>query len=260
MKNKRLVIVGVLSLTMLIGCGKEPVPTTEVVTSSPTTTEVVTTEEATATEESYQSGLNLNKDKGKDGRVTVTEAPTTEAPPPEQTEPNYDVDVCIFDHTTVPIRNVDGSSCKNYLDAVSLSDFDSYWGSELTEKDFKSKKKVLVGVDQNPKDTEKYDLQSVGWLKDNLDDLKGNTAIKFTNLHIIGNLSDSHVALLCSYDWYSVFGLKDTLVVFEDISGKLDVKDFKEGDIFSATAFAHNIKQMDVNGQSVICVQYNVFE
>ena len=119
---------------------------------------------------------------------------------------------------------------------------------------------VVIGVDQNPKDVEKYDLQSVGWLKDNLKSLDKNTAVKFTNLHIIGSLSNTHVALLCSYDWYSVFGLRDTLVVFEDISGQLNVKDFKEGDIFSATVFAHNIKRVDVNGQSVICVQYNVFK
>ena len=230
--------------------------TTEVATA---VTEVVT-EEPTTTEEDYQSSLNLNKDKGKDGRIEVTEAPTTEAPPPEQTEPNYAVDVCVFDHTTVPVRNVDGSSCNDYFDAVTLDDFGSYWGKDLTKKDFLAKKKVLVGVDQNPKDVEKYDLQSVGWLKDNLKSLDKNTAVKFTNLHIIGSLSNTHVALLCSYDWYSVFGLRDTLVVFEDISGQLNVKDFKEGDIFSATVFAHNIKRVDVNGQSVICVQYNVFK
>lgn len=257
------VAIGVMLIVLMFivrSCNMSKKAKEEATTIEAVSTEATTTEEETTTESSYQSGLNLDKDKGKDGRIEVTEAPTTEAPPPEQTEPNYDVDVCIFDHTTVPVRNVDGSSCKDYFDAVTLDDFDSYWGKKLTEDDFKSRTKVMVGVAQNPKDTEKYDLQSVGWLKDNLKKLDKNTAVKFTNLHVIGSLSSSHVALLCSYDWYSVFGLRDTLVVFEDISGKLNVKDFKEGDIFSATAFAHNIKRMDVNGQSVICVQYNVFE
>ena len=156
---------------------------------------------------------------------------------------------------------MDGSSCKAYQKSVSLNDFGSHWGTSLTEDDFKGGDFYMVGVEQNPDDTLRGDLQSTGWLIDNLDKMNDNDAIKFTNLHVIGDLSQSHVALLCSYDWYSAFGLKDTVVVFEDISNTLNVKDFKDGDIFSATVFRHNIKVVpNVHGQRVIVVQYAVFE
>ena len=107
---------------------------------------------------------------------------------------------------------------------------------------------------------ERGDLQSVGWLIQNLSSLSEETAIKFTNLHVIGSLSATHTAVLCSYDWYSVFGLKDTLVMFEDISGTLDASAFTDGAVFSATVFAHNVKVVEnVNGQRVVCVQYSTF-
>lgn len=176
-----------------------------------------------------------------------------------KTDPTFPVDAKVFDHTGVPKLMVDGSSCRAYLKKVSLSDFGSKWGTRLTLNDFNAKKRILVGVDQNPDDFIKADLQSVGWLMNRLSSLENNVAIKFTNLHIIGSLSASHVAVLCEYDWYSAFGLKDTLVVFEDISGKLDVKKFGAGDVFSATVFVHNMKIKTVNGQRVLVVQYQEF-
>ena len=211
----------------------------------------------------YLSSLGLGTDKN-DGRIEVTEEETevveTETEP-IQTEPTYKTVVTIFDWTSVPSKNMDGSSCKSYLKKVSLSDFGTFWGSSLTQQDFFGNNLYLVGVTQNPEDVVKGDLQSVGWLINNIKSMKPNDAVKFTNLHVIGSLSDNHVALLCSYDWYSAYGLNDTLVVFEDISGTLSPKDFKDGDIFSATAFVHNIKVLEnVKGKRVVVVQYNVFK
>ena len=217
------------------------------------------TQEPTITEEpSYESSLaNRVEDKKKNStrnrRVEKEEVV-------KEIVPNIEVSCNVFTKTRVPNKNVDGSSCKSYLNGVSLADFDTFWGDKLDVNDMKSKTKYLVGVDQDDIDVEIADLQSVGWLISNIDKLKKHDAIKFTNLHIIGKLSDDHVAVLCSYDWYSAFGLKDTLVVFEDISDTLKVKKFKAGAVFSATAFVHNIKVVKVNGQNVVCVQYNTYD
>ena len=220
-------------------------------------------QEAEEPKSQYQVSLGLQAES--DGRVEVVEEEEEEKEPEPvievKTEPNFEVEYSIFDKTGVPTKNVDGSSCKAYLEKVSLKDFGTYWGTSLTEADFNSPQRVLVGVDQDPQDFERGDLQSVGWVFENINTLSDDTAIKFTNLHVIGKLSDSHVAVLCSYDWYSVFGLEDTLVVFEDTSDTLKVEDFEDGAIFSATVFKHNMKVAEnVNGQRVLCVQYDVFE
>ena len=217
--------------------------------------------EETVTQSRYQASLGLEADKESE-RVQVTEAHTTEEETTSvQTEPTYDVDVKVFDWTAVPERSVNGDSWKKYLGGISLSDVGTFWGTDLTWDDFVGGAKYLVGVEQDADAEEKGDLKSVGWLIKNVDSLAGNDAIKFTNLHVIGSLSDTHVALLCSYDWYSAFGLEDTLVIFEDISGTLDVGMFREGDIFSSTVFVHNIKvERGINGQNVVVVEYNVFE
>lgn len=209
----------------------------------------------------YLSQLGLDKDPTEDERIEVTEPvetdpPTTAAPK----KPSFPVTVSIFDNTAVPAKNVDGSSCKAYLNSVKLVDFGTFWGTALTEEDFSTSTRHLVGVEQDPQDFNKGDLQSVGWLIQQLPNLNPSDCVKFTNLHVIGALSSDHVALLCSYDWYSAFGLKDTLVVFEDISGTLQASDFKDGDIFSATVFVHNIKTVKVQNQTVVVVQYNVFD
>ena len=196
-----------------------------------------------------------------DGRVEYKEKEEEEqVEQVEIKEPTYNLEVHIYDSTGVPDTMVDGSSCKEYLENVSLADFGTMWGTELTEDDYNSTIKYLVGVKQDKNNFERGDLNSVGWLMDNLSTLSPETAIKFTNLHVIGSLSSTHTAVLCSYDWYSAFGLKDTLVVFEDISGTLDMDSFTDGAIFYATVFAHNCKIVeDVNGQRVLVVQYNVF-
>lgn len=212
-------------------------------------------ETETTPKPNYQSYLNDRTDKKNDSSVEVS---TEEETVPE-IKPNFDVACNVFGHTSVPNKNMDGSSCKNYLSGVKLANFETFWGTALGINDMQSTTKYLVGVDQDNIEEEIADLKSVGWLISNIDSLGQHDAIKFTNLHVIGSLSDTHVAVLCSYDWYSAFGLKDTLVVFEDISGTLDVSSFDDGAIFSATIFVHNIKVVKVNGQNVVCVQYNVF-
>ena len=212
------------------------------------------------TQSSYQASLGINT--GNSTKTDIKVKPTEEETSPTETEPlkpSYDLTVQVFDHTGVPTRNNDGSSYKGYLSKVTLSDFGSKWGTALTEADFTSYNKVLVGVEQNPDNTEIGDLQSTGWLIEHLDELADDTAIRFTNLHVVGSLSDTHLAVLCSYDWYSAFGMKNTLVVFEDISGTLDKNMLGDGDIFEGTVFKHNTKVVNVNGQNVICVQYNTY-
>lgn len=213
--------------------------------------------------DSYRHKLGLDGDYATEERVEVVEQDGTEIEvKPETTKrAKYDTTVIIYDHTGVPQTNVDGSSCLTYMEGVTLDNFGSYWGTALTEDDFNGNQRYLVGVSQNRDDFLKGDLQSVGWLIDNLGSLEPNDCIKFTDLHVIGDLSDSHVAMLCSSDWYSAFGLKDTLLVFEDISGSLKTSDFSDGDTFSATVFVHNIKiEPDVNGQRVVCLEYATFE
>lgn len=212
-------------------------------------------------ENTYKNSLGLDANKDKDERINYEIETETQPEPTEpiQTEPTYTPVVIIYDHTAVPKKNMDGSSCKAYQSSVKLADFGTFWGSPLTDDDFKAGNFYMVGVTQNSDDVLKGDLQSTGWLADNIDSLAENDCIKFTNLHVIGSLSDTHTALLCSYDWYSAFGLKDTLVVFEDISNTLSPSDFKDGDIFSALVFRHNVKVETVKGQRVIVVQYATF-
>lgn len=180
----------------------------------------------------------------------------------EIAEPTYGSEVKIWEKgkDTVPERMDDGSSIKNYYSSISLSDFGSMWGSKLTQEDKLTENFYMVGVDQNPDDYVKgVQLQSFGWLIENLNSLPKNSAIKFADLHVVGSLADDHMAILACYNWYSVWGMKETLMVFEDMSGTLNPADFQPGDVFSALIYAHNIKIEKVNGQTVICVQYDKF-
>lgn len=207
-------------------------------------------EEAEAKAQARLEELNRQR-KAEEERKRLEEAR-------KNMKPTYGDDVIRWDKDGVPDQMVDGSSCKSYFASVSLKDFGSKWGSSLTMDDKFTTEFCMVGVDQNPNDiVEGRDVQSLGWLISNFNKLGEHTAVKFTDLNTIGSFSDSHVALLCSYDWYSAFGMKDILVVFEDISGELKVKDFKRGQIFSAIAYKHNIKIKKVKGQNVVCVQYN---
>lgn len=225
-------------------------------------------EEVKEPKNQYKSELGLDSDNEDDSERVVIEDEDVDKKDdkqadvkPVQTDPKYKVDVNIFGHTGVPNRNMDGSSCREYFNSVSLADFGTYWGTSLTDRDFKGHKLYLIGVEQNPKDTVRGDLESTGWLISRFNNFKDNDAFKFTNLHVIGSLSDTHVALLCSYDWYSAWGMQDTLVVFEDISNTLKATDFRNGDIFSATVFKHNMKILrNVNGQRVIVVQYATYD
>lgn len=251
---------GVCLLVLLGGCGKGGREEVPAATPTPVTSLVEPKVTKPAPQSEYQASLGLAAEQNKDSRVELISPTPTPTPEPVQTEPTYPVGVNIFGWTAVPDKNLDGSSCKEYLSGVSLVDAGTFWGTHLTEDDFFGGGKYLVGVEQNPDDEERGNLQSVGWLANNLGKMKAEDAVKFTNLHVIGHLSDEHLALLCSYDWYSVHGLDDTLVIFEDISGTLRTEDFKEGDIFSATVFVHNVKVEDnLNGKRVVVVEYDIF-
>lgn len=221
-------------------------------------------EEVKEPEDKYQSSLGLDADKWKDERVDVTDSSEEEEEPPPVVKrtPRYAVGARVFGFREVPSYSQDPKDrdCFNrYYGTVTLADFGTFWGSSLTQEDFIGNTCYYVGVaeeDYNPINN----IQSVGWLISNFSTLQPNDTVQFTNLHVIGTLSKSHVALLCSYDWYSAYGLQDTLVVFEDISGTLDVDGFKAGDIFEATVFVHNIKILDdVAGERVVVVQYQTY-
>lgn len=252
----------ICSFAMVLGaCGgsDKPIDNIPTPTESINTGLIKDTEEEKKPQNDYQSSLGLGNEKQDDYETEEETQKPTEIIE-EQTDPTYPAEVIIFDHTGVPEKNLDGSSCKAYLESVTLNDFGVMWGRKLSKEDFIGGDFYMVGVKQNPMDFKKGDLQSTGWLISNITSLNTNDAIKFTNLHVIGSLSDSHVALLCSYDWYSAFGMKDTLVVFEDMSGTLNIDDFTEGDIFSAVIFKHNIKIVEVNDYRVIVVEYDIFK
>ena len=207
----------------------------------------------------YKHELGIDASKG-DGRVGLIDetGKVKNKQEIQQIDPSYETQVRVFDFQKVPDEMVDGSDIKGYLSSVILEQFGSKWGSNLTSGDFYSKERILVGVKQEAEDFERGDLQSVGWLINNLSSLDKNTAVKFTNLHVVGKLADDHNACLCCYDWYSAWGITDTLVVFEDISGTVDK--FKAGDIFSCTVYVHNMKVTTVNGQNVVCIEYAPFK
>lgn len=230
--------------------------------------------DTTTKQSDYQSSLSIKaqEEKKKQDEIAKKKAEQeeeerkkaeeeAERKEQENREPTYGDAVVVWGSDGVPDKMEDGRSIKDYLSKVSLSDFGSKWGDALTLEDKFTEDIYMVGVDQNPNDTLKgVQNQSFGWLIDNIDNLPDNGAIKFTDLNVVGSLADDHVALLCCYNWYSVWGLKETMLVFEDISGTLSTDDFKSGDIFSAYIYKHNVKVTDVNGQTVICVQYNKFQ
>lgn len=280
-KHKVLfIVIGVVLAIFIVMCciravnlskkANEPAP--EV---SQTVPETPIEEEEQETEQSdYQSSLSI-KAKEEESRKEEAEKRLAEKRAEEErkkqeeeakkaaeaAEPTYGDDVKIWSSDGVPEIMEDGRSIKQYLAEVSLADFGSKWGSALNNEDKLTEDFYMVGVDQNPDDYVKgVQNQSFGWLIDNLNGLPKNGAIKFTDLNVVGSLASDHVALLCCYNWYSVWGLKETMMVFEDISGTLKPADFKPGDIFSAIAYVHNIKVEKVNGQTVICVQYNTFK
>ena len=229
---------------------------------SQSTLEVVTEEESGDTTQvtTETTSFDSNLDKRDNKKTSYVTLPSETKPTNQETTSKFerfDLTTLVYDRTAVPDVLIDGSSCINYFNNVKLSSFDTNWGTALTDADYSSKERILVGQQQNKNKSDKGDLQSIGWLMNNLNNISDNTCIKFTDLHVIGSLSDDHVALLCMYNWFSVFGLKDTLVVFEDLSGTLNLGDFAEGSVFSSSVYRHNIKLMNnVNGQRVLVVQY----
>lgn len=220
----------------------------------------VVVEQPTETTTIPQPTYDISLNNRLDNETTTKKEPIIEDETLPTPKPNFDVSCKIWKHVNVPDRNDDGSSYKKFLSSISLSDFNVMWGTNLDINDMNSTTKYYVGSIKETDEAKESELKSVSWIFDNLNSFKKSDAIHFTNLYTIGSLSNSHVALLCSYTWHSVFGLDDTLVMFEDISGTLNPADFTEGATFSATVFVHNVKVEKVNGQDILCVQYNVFK
>lgn len=183
-----------------------------------------------------------------------------------QTEPNYPVELRVWDNITVPEYTKDGRRWDTYADTFSLDDFPSKWGKALDHDDVIASKRLIVGTDDveeghrikgaEPISTQEL-FESKGTFKKYI---KKHTAVTFTDLKCVKSLSSDHVALLCTYEWYSVYGFKDEMVIFEDISDTLHVDDIKPGDTFSFTAYGHNISHKTFNGNNILLVEYDTFD
>ena len=246
-KHKVLfIVIGVVLAIFIVMCiirtvnlfkkANEPAPeVSQIVPETPIEEEEQETEQS-----DYQSSLSI-KAKEEESKKEEAEKRLAEKRAEEErkkqeeeakkaaeaAEPTYGDDVKIWSSDGVPEIMEDGRSIKQYLAEVSLADFGSKWGSALNNEDKLTEDFYMVGVDQNPDDYVKgVQNQSFGWLIDNLNGLPKNGAIKFTDLNVVGSLASDHVALLCCYNWYSVWGLKETMMVFEDISGTLKPADF----------------------------------
>ena len=119
------------------------------------------------TKSEYTANLSIYAEKDNKVQIEEEDGKINEKQKILQTEPSFDTDFSIFDHTNVPDKMVDGSSVKDYLIGVTMSDFGSEWGSQLQSDDFYTKKRYLVGVEQDVNNYIKGDLQSVGWLINN---------------------------------------------------------------------------------------------
>lgn len=183
-----------------------------------------------------------------------------------QTEPNFPTDLRVWDSITVPEYTKDGRRWDSYADTFSLSDFPSKWGTQLTHDDIIAKKRLVIGTDDveeghrikgaEPLSTQELFASSKSFKKY----IKKHEAVTFTDLKCVKSLSDDHVALLCTYEWYSVYGFNDEMVIFEDISDTLRVGDIKPGDTFSFTAYGQNISHKKFNGNNILLVQYDTFD
>ena len=212
--------------------------------------------------ETYDPSLGLHQDSGRVDYTGPTEEPeSTEPPTPVVKTPRWDADVKVWGNSPMPDKAPNGDSFANYAKNAELKDFGAMpWGTKLTEDDFNATQKILVGEDQEPGAAEYGDILSYGTLMNNLDGYSDNTCIKFTKMLVMSSLSEDHVALLCSYSWYSAFGLEDVLLFFEDTTGTLSVSDFAQGDEVSAVVFRHNVKVDKVGKYRVLNVQYSNFE
>lgn len=223
--------------------------------------------------ESYDPSLGVNSGNDAKGKVEISDEVRQEqaeedaeaarkAELDNQTTPNYPTELRVYDHISVPEYAIDGTSWKKYANSVSLDDFGSKWGSALTHEDVITTSRVVVGTDdvEEGHHIDDESPRSVPELLNNFDSLvKPHTAYTFTDLKAIKSLSNDHTAMLCTYEWYSVYGLKDELVVFEDISGSVPLDTIKAGDTFSFTAYGQNMSHKVVNGKNVLLVQYSTF-
>ena len=267
-----IIVVVISSIVRAISSKKqkaEPTEPAQTVTEQPQgITQDTVSDEPEPSE--YQSSLALDKDKDSDGRVTIEEKEEQENLENYEltglTEPKYEVSTQKIYHTEVEDILRDGTNLIAYANNSNNGKYSHGFGSALTEADFIGTTQYLVGVAKELQDTG-FDMniykgnsfQSTGWLISNLDNLKDTDSVKFTNLRVVKNLSDTNTKLLCVYSYFSVFGLKDVMVYFEDNSGTIAPNTYVEGDMFSAVAFKHNIKIDNVDGYNVLNVQYFTF-
>lgn len=249
MKHKKLiivlgVIVGIIVLLFIIRGinlsrkSNEPVATEE--TTSVKETESETTKKELGTKP-YDSNLGNDKEDNTDGRVEVDKDKIEKDTIPIQTEPTYTPYAKITSKSAVTSENLN----KELLSNLKLSDVGTFWGSALSDDDFKGGKHLSIGTDTECDN-------NVSWLVSNISSLSDNDFIEFSNLVVIGSLSPTHVALLCSSG--------DNYIVFEDITNRLNISDFTEGDLFSTGIFKHNMKLQSVNGIDILVIQYNIFK
>lgn len=248
MKHKKLVItlaiiVGIIIVMFIIRgrnlSKKNKEPVTEEVTSA-VETEVETTKKEPETK-SYDSNLGNDKEETTDGRIEVDKNKIEKDTMPVQTDPTYIPYTKITSKGAVKSEDLN----KDLLSNLKLSDVGTFWGSSLSTDDFKGGKHLNIGAGTECDN-------DVSWLVSNISNLNNNDFIEFSDLTVIGSLSPTHVALLCSSG--------DNYIVFEDITNRLNTSDFNEGDLFTTGIFKHNMKTQTINGVDILVVQYNIFE
>ena len=258
MKHKKLLIIlGAVIFTVLIlfiirGINLNRKSKEEPSTDIETSVSVIETGKEPETTTSYDSNIGLGTD-AEETKVTIPDETEVIVEDDTTQLESFDLTFKVYGRTVVPDKLLDGTSCLQYLNKLSSKDI-SNWGSDLTQSDLSSRKRVLVGTSQATDDICKGDLQSVGWLMNNLNNLSDSTCIKFTDLHVVGTIPSDKTILLCMYSWYSVFGMKETLVLFEDCSNS--VSNIADGSTISFSIYKHNARVETIKGQKVVVVKY----
>lgn len=258
MKHKKLLIIlGAVIFTVLIlfiirginlSRKSKEEPSASIETSAPT----LETSKEPETTTTFDSNMGLGTDS-EETKVTIPDETEVIIEDDTTQLDSFDLTFRVYGRTSVPNKLLDGTSCSQYLSKLSSKDITN-WGSDLTQSDLSSRKRVLVGTSQATDDICKGDLQSVGWLMNNLNSLSDSTCIKFTDLHVVGTIPSNKTILLCMYSWYSVFGMNETLVLFEDCSNS--VSNIADGSTISFSIYKHNARVETIKGQKVIVVRY----
>lgn len=149
-----------------------------------------------------------------------------------------------YDNNKVPDKLLDGTSCKQFLKDLDTDKIKITISKEYTQSDY-----ILVGAAQNKANKITGDLESVGWLMNNIDSISSDTLIYFTDLHIVGIKNNM---VLCMYNFHSIFGMTDCLVALWGIN----TEDLKAGDTISVGIFRGNMKLTTVNNIRILITRY----